>query len=116
MVPSVIVAVMLYTLSVPASAGASKFGVAAKTRAPDELNVKSAASAPARVELKLTESPSASEPDRVATALTPSFTENELLDVKTGLLSFKSIMFTETFCLVKLSAVSVAVTSNEKLD
>ena len=115
-VPSVIVAVMLYTLFVSASAAASKFGVAAKARAPDELNVKSAASSPARVELKLTESPSASEPVRVATASVPSATENELLDVKTGLLSFRSMMFTETFCLVKLSAVSVAVTSNEKLD
>ena len=116
LVPSVMVAIMLYTLFVSASAGASKFGVAAKARVPDELNVKSAASSPARVELKLTESPSASDPVKVATASVPSATENELLDVKTGLLSFKSMMFTETFCLVKLSAVSVAVTSNEKLD
>jgi len=38
---------MLYTLSVPLSAGTSKFGVAAKARAPDELNVKSPASVPA---------------------------------------------------------------------
>ena len=115
-VPSVIVAVMLYTLFVLASAGLSKFGVAAKARAPDELNVKSPASSPARVVLKLTESPSASEPVRVATGLTPSSIENESLDVKIGLLSLISIMFTETSCLVKLLAESVAVISIEKLD
>ena len=100
-------------LFVSASAGASKFGVAAKARAPDELKVKSAASAPAKVVLKLTESPSASEPVRVATALIPSSIKNESLDVKIGLLSLTSMMLIEIFCFEELSAKSVAVISNE---
>ena len=62
---------MLYTLFVLASAGASKFGVAAKARAPDELNVKSAASSPVIVVLKVGVVPSASKPVRVATASVP---------------------------------------------
>jgi hypothetical protein len=110
------VAVMLYTLFVLASAGASKSGVAAKVRAPDELNAKSAASVPARVELKLTESPSASDPVRVATAVPPSATANALADVNTGAMSLMSIIFTQTFCLEELSAASEAVISIEKLD
>ena len=85
---------MLYTLFVSASAGASKFGVAAKARAPDELNVKSAASSPARVVLKLTESPSASEPLRVATASVPSATENASADVNTGAMSLTFVRLT----------------------
>ena len=85
---------MLYTLFVLASAGLSKFGVAAKARAPDELNVKSPASSPARVVLKPTESPSASEPVRVATASVPSATENASAEVNTGAMSFTFVKLT----------------------
>ena len=85
---------MLYTLSVSASTGASKFGVAAKARAPDELNVKSAASSPARVVLKVGVVPSASKPVRVATASVPSATENASADVNTGAMSLTFVRLT----------------------
>ena len=85
---------MLYTLFAPSSAAASKFGVAAKARAPDELNVKSSASVPAKTVLKLTESPSASEPVRVATASVPSATENASDDVNTGAMSLTFVKLT----------------------
>jgi len=85
--PSVIVAVMLYTLFVLASAGASKSEAEAKVNTPVAVNAKSPASVPDRVVLKLTESPSASVPVRVATAVPPSATENALADVNTGAMS-----------------------------
>ena len=49
---------MLYTLSVPLSAGASKSVVAAKVNTPASVNAKSAASTPARVVLKVGVDPS----------------------------------------------------------
>ncbi len=81
MVPSVIVTVMLYTLSVPLSAGTSKSVVAAKVNTPASVNAKSAASTPARVVLKVGVDPSASVPVRVATAVPPSAFEMLLVDV-----------------------------------
>ena len=85
---------MLYTLFVLASAGASKFGVALKANTPPAVNVKSAASVPAKTELKLTESPSASEPVRVATESVPSATENASDDVITGAMSLTFVKLT----------------------
>ena len=97
MVPSVIVAVMLYTLFASASAAASKSVVAAKVNTPPVVKAKSPASVPDRVVLKLTESPSASEPVRVATASVPSATEKALAEVNTGAMSLT---------LVKLTVIS----------
>ena len=85
---------MLYTLFVSASAGLSKFGVAAKVNTPPAVNAKSAASAPAKVVLKLNESPSASEPVRVATASVPSATENALDEVNIGATSLTFVKLT----------------------
>ena len=94
MVPSVIVAVMLYTLFVLASAGLSKSGVEANVNAPPVVNAKSPASSPARVVLKVGVVPSASKPVRVATASVPSATENASAEVNTGAMSFTFIKLT----------------------
>ena len=91
MVPSVIVTVMLYTLSVPLSAGTSKSVVAAKVNTPASVNAKSAASTPAIVVLKVGVDPSASVPVRVATAVPPSAFENVLAEVIAGVLSFSLV-------------------------
>ena len=82
---------MLYTLSISASAGASKSVVAAKVNTPASVNAKSAASVPVIVVLKVGVVPSASVPVRVATAVPPSAFENVLADVTVGVLSFSFV-------------------------
>ena len=81
MLPSVIVAVMLYTLSISASIGFSKSVVALKVNTPSAVKSKSAASVPVRTVLKVGVDPSASVPVRVSTAVPPSATENALAEV-----------------------------------
>ena len=103
---------MLYTLFVSASAAASKSGVAAKANTPPEVNVKSAASVPARVVLKVGVVPSASEPARVATESVPSAIENELSEVNAGVLSFTLVTLTMIASVPEL-VPSLATTFNE---
>ena len=91
--------------------GLSKFGVAAKARAPDEFNVKSPASVPVRVVLKPTESPSASEPVRVATASVPSATENALAEVNTGAMSLTLVKITVIYWVVVLDPSDAVTTT-----
>ena len=111
-VPSVDVTVILYSLSPLASAGASKSGVVAKARAPDELSVKSAASAPVIVVLKVGVVPSASVAVNVPTAEVPSATLNDEAEVKTGELSLTAVTLT-TIASVSVLLPSLATTFSE---
>ena len=99
MLPSVIVAVMLYTLSISASIGFSKSVVALKVNTPPAVKSKSAASVPVRTVLKVGVDPSSSVPVRVSTAVPPSATENALAEVIEGILSFVLITVTEMSCV-----------------